>query len=613
MFAACSSEHPARRPEPLPKATKRAPSSTAAVIPPWQLWESAQTGPLAAADALDSEGKFDQSLRAYAEIEQRESEGRTKEEAFVRRVGTLLKLGQSRVALDQITLHLKNQGLGAQDISPILALLAAYSYEHQGDTNQTLAWLGVAYRKANGRGVVARRATTETESVLRRIPKEAFQEQNQIWTADNFFAPYFQREKARRSQGGVPESSSAALAWYRPESYGGSFDKGSIRESDLSPATVANVGPTGSGGTAVGVLLPLGGKYAGPAQQVREGIELAFNEAGISDRYRLVFADTGGDASRAESEYERLASQEGAAIVLGPLLVKEAEQVAQKSANVGVPFLTFTKRPGITALSRIGFRLGATAENQADELVTYAVRQLKLKSFALLYPDDGGSGSEFASAFRAAAAKSGGRISAEAKYTPGDQVSIAAAVSSVSAAPADAVFLPDSLEGASSVITALKSSPLKSATLLGPATWNDPVAVRGFGDLVEGAVYVTPYLASSAKPSVSTFNQHYRSAYHRDPDLLAAQAYDAASVVFRALQNGQKDQGDTKAVLIKNLKAADSFEGVTGKLAVTGDREITRRMSVVRLHHGETIEVMSGGTETGFVPDEPQENTAAKN
>jgi ABC-type branched-subunit amino acid transport system substrate-binding protein len=600
-FGSISSRSHSRQPE-------------AAVIPPWQLWDTHDlTNPdLAAADALENTGQFAQSLRAYRELEQKEPPGRVKEEAFVRSVGTLLKLGKSHEALDQITAHLKAQGLATQDISPILALLAAYSYLHQNDFNQTLAWLGVAYRKTSGRGVVARRVTIETENVLRHISKDNFAAEYELWRADPFFAAYFDREKMRRAEGGLPDRSPAMLSWYRPQTYGSEVRVGDLRETDLNPAQDFTVGNL-MGGTTVGVLLPLNGRYAAPAQRVREGIELALKDSGLADKVRLVFADTGGDPARAESEYERLATQEGAALVLGPLLVKCSEQVAQKSDSLGVPFITFTKRPGITLMSHVGFRLGATADNQATEVVSYAAQQLKLKSFALIYPDDG-SGAEFAAAFRAAVSRAGGRLTGEGMYTSGNPGSVQAAVQKVNGSGAEAVFLPDTLEGASPVITALRTSALKDAVLLGPATWNDPVAVRGYGDLIEGAVYVTPFYGASSKPAVTNFVEHYRATYSREPDLLAAQGYDAADVALRSMQDLQGQQGDIKPALIKNLKSADSFDGVTGKLAVNSNGEITRRMSVLRLHRGTAIEVMSGGNVTGFVPDEPQQGTtAAKN
>ena len=594
--------------EPLPESTAKPRSRTESPIPPWQIWDiyDISEPEFRAADELENSGQFEQSLRAYREIESRPVSPRVKEEAFVRGIGTLLKLGRSKAALEQITQHLKLQNLKTQDISTVLALLAAYSYLHQSDIDQTLAWLGVAYRKADTRGVVARRAKTEMENLIRAIPPENFSKEYEVWSADPFYLSMFDREKKRRAQGGQNIPIQSLQTWFRPDSYGAQPPSGLVPDETLT----ASLNTAPSNAPVIGVLLPVTGKYAEPSKHVRDGIELALQDMQLADKVKLVFADTAGDPLQAENGFEQLVTREGAAMILGPLLVKTSEQVAKKSDAAGVAYLTFTKRPGITTLSHNGFRLGATAANQASELASYAATQLNAKNVAIFFPDDGGGGEEFSSAFRGAAAKYRLKVVAQASYLPGNPQSIEAAVSSAAGKTVDAVFIPDTLENSVSVIRAVRASEMKNAVLLGPALWNDPVAVRGFGALIEGAVYVTPFYSASAKPNVVRFVNQYRQAYGGDPDLLAAQAYDAATLVFKAFQNAQSESGELKSTLIKKLRAVDSYEGVTGKLSVTANGEIERRMSVLRVYRGGLIEVMSAGTVTGFVPDEPQQEKA---
>ena len=122
------------------------------------------------------------------------------------------------------------------------------------------------------------------------------------------------------------------------------------------------------------------------------------------------------------------------------------------------------------------------------------------------------------------------------------------------------------------------------------------MAIRGYGQLLDGAVFVTPFFAESTKPAVRQFVSEYNFKYGKDPDLLSAQAYDAAMLMFNSYTPGV-----TAEALNKKLRQVDGYIGVTGKLVVAPSGEIKRRMSVLRFENGDLIEVMSGGVLTGVV------------
>lgn len=585
------------------------PSSGASdtVIPPWQLWSAEPSGfpGLDTASSLEAQGKFTLAVQSYRDVELRAAPGREREEAFARRIGLLLKLGRSKEALQQITSHLKEENRSADQISPILALLAAFAYEHESDWDQTFAWLGVAHKRSQGQGMVARRALLEAERVLRALPEDRFGTTEQVWGTDAFVGSIVARERSRRSQGGRVEPL-GGKDFFRPETYGAGRESGEVREGDLAPSTLA---PQPSGPAAVGVLLPLSGKFADSAAKVKQGIELAHELS--NSTVPIAYGDTAGEPTQAESEYVRLA-QQGAVVILGPLLVKTTEQVAQRSQTVHVPFVTFTKRPGVTDLSPVAFRLGATAENQLSESVRYAVDELHAKTFVLLAPAGDTSADEFAKAFSHAVSSAGGTAAGTVLYRARDDDAARSAVQQVESIKPDAIFLADELDKASAVLRSLKNSSVSKSTILGPALWNDAVALRAFSSYLEGAVFVTPFFARSAKPKVTDFVSAYRQRYGGEPDLLAAQAFDVASLVFRLLGTTASGSTATGAnpqaisdALMKGLQSTDTYDGITGKLTVGKNRDISRRMSVVRMYHGEAVEVMNGGNVTGFLPNEP--------
>lgn len=581
-------------------------------VPPWQLWDSGslQSPEMAEAEVHLRQGQLEEAIFSYRDAIERSDSLRVREEAQLRMFGTLLKLGQSSRVLKQISAYLKAENLTIADVGERYALLVAYAYAHQNDTDQMLAWLGTAYNATGGQGLYSMQARKEMQRVIPALPPAAFREFEQRWRTDALAGPIFAKERIRRAQGGAlrpkPSEKWFTASTYRtvlpPEipnealaSRSGDVDALSDDATDVGSQAATTV--PGSK-RAIGVLLPLSGRFAEHALKVKEGIGLAI-EADGPEKIETVYFDTKGDALIAEQEYLRLAQQEGVSVVLGPLLVKEAESVAVRSREVGLPFITFTKRSGVPGLGSAVFRLGATLEDQVDELLTYSTSQLGLRRFAVLYPEKS-SGREFATIFRDTCRSMGIEIVGEYAYYQGDQDSMRSAVAEASVSAPEAVFIPDSLEGAFGVLEALENSELSDAVLLGPAQWNDPVAIRGYGQLIEGAVYVTPFYAASRSPGVSDFISSYTDKYRHAPELLAAQAYDATKLAISSLRAQKTANGK----LIDTLSDVDVLNGVTGRLSVQEGGEIRRRMTVLRLYKGEVIEVMTGGVVTGFFPND---------
>lgn len=602
LTVSCSSRPPARViPRPLPEAVSAKPQPPPPA--PWQVWSSDTLGEakLKQAEEAILAGKLPEAVELYTQVEHQTTSPVIREVAVMRRAGTLLKQGLSREALENITSFVRNQGKTVQDLSPQMSFIVAFAYLHQGDMNQALAWFGQTYQKAGARSDLGYRTEREVKQLLRGLNQGALSAYESQWRSDPFVGPLLTAEQTRRAQGARPETIDLAR-WFIPSTYlprAGATTTApppdeSILESDITaPAPV-------DGEFSVGLLLPLSGRFAEHGRRVKEGIELAVDEfTAQGGRVRVVVADSAGEPDIAAREYANLVQREGVSFVFGPLLVKTAIAVAEQSRALGVPVMTFTKREGIPAMSPAVFRLGATARDQAQELVQFAAERHGVTSFATVYPNSE-TGLELADAFRRATAERGLALNVDVAYHHGDSEGLKRAVQELEVNPPQALFIADSIENAWPVLELLQSSPLRNALILGPAAWDDPVALRGYASLLDGAVFVTPFFAATHDPAVRVFIDRYRERYGHDPGLLGAQGYDAARLLFSALPVPDY----RPETLIQGLQTADIYSGVTGKLSVGGDREISRRMSVVRVVNGEPTELMARGEPTGILLDE---------
>jgi len=556
-------------------ATKTAPPA------PWELpqLQSAPTPELAAGDNYAARGALAQAMEQYRLGAKLARSRAVREEALLRIVSTHLKFGQTKRALQEVKDFSALYGIEVQDLDPRVGLVVAFAYERDADIDQALAWFALTEISPKGDGQLSRRARDELKGLIASLPKSTFEEQEAKWINHRSLGPLFEAERARRLMSGEPAPRTLAQ-WFQPKTY---QTGANIEVHKLS------VVPDGM--VVVGLLAPLSGRFQPYGERVKRGVELALNEAERRGaKIALFTGDTAGSAERAIVEYNRLVTEHNVQVVLGPLLYRTSTAVGAAAEAAQVPIVSFTKREGVPELNSFVYRLGATADSQVEELLDYTSNTLNLRSYTVLYPNTR-TGIELSRAFRRRAEHMGSVIFGETAYTISDPSSLRTAVERIKVRPPEGVFIADSLEAAFPLLTALYELQLESTVLLGPAAWDDAVALRGYSGLIEGAVFVTPFFSESKSPEVAEFTSLYRQEFNAEPDLLSAQAFDATRFVLRGFSGAKKVPGE----LLRVLRSADIFHGVTGELRADETGEIHRRMSVIRLIRGEPTEVVSKG------------------
>jgi len=167
---------------------------------------------------------------------------------------------------------------------------------------------------------------------------------------------------------------------------------------------------------AIGVVLPLSGRYASFGQESLRGVLLA---AGIFDRaqalpprgeaatggerpsvpgpgaidermerppLRIVVRDSAGKAERAAEAVRELAEDAEVLAIVGPIFSDESEAAAKEAERHRIPLLTLSNREEVPADRDYVFRLRTTAKDEVGFLVDHAVDVLEAKKFAVLYP-----------------------------------------------------------------------------------------------------------------------------------------------------------------------------------------------------------------------------------
>ena len=149
----------------------------------------------------------------------------------------------------------------------------------------------------------------------------------------------------------------------------------------------------------------------------------------------------------------------------------------------------------------------------------------------------------------------------------------------------EAVFVPDYAATAIVLATQLRSA-VPDLVLLGSNGWNDPKQLARAGAEVEGAVFVDGFFAGSERAPTRTFMTAYQAEYGAVPGILEAQAYDAATLLRRALETGVR----SRAAVVPRLRLLGSIDGAGGRI-VFGPEGVDRQVFLLTLRGGMVREI----------------------
>ena len=180
----------------------------------------------------------------------------------------------------------------------------------------------------------------------------------------------------------------------------------------LLPDLLQQVGQFGARARHIAVLLPLSGATAESAMAIRDGIMAAYYKDPL-EQPELRFYDTGGNAQMLWSVYQN-AIQEGAEIVIGPLLKDSIQQLA-RSGDLPVRVLALNQisneQTGLPL-----YQYGLAPEDEARQVAEKMINDGKRQVIALV--PDTAWGSRVLAAFEQQFINLGGEILTSGQYAP---------------------------------------------------------------------------------------------------------------------------------------------------------------------------------------------------
>ncbi|HLT58091.1 MAG: ABC transporter substrate-binding protein [Limnochordales bacterium] len=338
----------------------------------------------------------------------------------------------------------------------------------------------------------------------------------------------------------------------------------------------------------IGMLGPLSGDYATYGTSVANGVELAINEANASGQYSYRFVlrkeDTRGDQTQALNAINKLIELDQVTAIVGAVLSGETHTAAPTAQDEGVPTIT----PSATAsgISEIGdyiFRNVITDDVQALQMAEYAITQLGLKRFAILFANND-YGVSLRRAFEAGVRDHGGQVVAVESYLDGDS-NFSAQLTNIAAQNPEALYIGGYYTEAAKIAQQAALQGLQ-VRLLGPDGFDSPELINLGGEAVEGALFTSGFYAGTTEPVAAEFVRKYKEAYGSEPDMFAANAYDSARILLAAIQA----VGPNRAAVRDWIASVENFPGVTGPTTFDEKGDAVKPLYILRVQDGAFVQ-----------------------
>lgn len=336
------------------------------------------------------------------------------------------------------------------------------------------------------------------------------------------------------------------------------------------PPLATPVPPAPSGPPRVGLLLPLSGPAAALGQAMLNAAQMALfdqPDSGIT----LLPRDTQGSADGAVAA-ARDVIQQGAQVIIGPLLAAEVEAVKPIAAGANVPVLAFSNS---TAVAGGGvFLLGFQPAQEITRVVQYAMSKGHTR-FAVLAPDSAYGNLAIDALKTAVGANGSASVVRVATYDPTTTDLAPIVRDFAQGLDCDALLLPEGGARLRLLAPLLPYDGIDPDTVkyLGTGLWDEPGL--GTEPALAGGWYAAPAPAARAQ-----FVSRYQALYGGTPPRLATLPYDAVSLVVTLVHGG----GGLSTAALAN---PNGFAGVDGIFRLLPSGVTQRGLAVLEVGRGE--------------------------
>ncbi|MBX3207256.1 MAG: ABC transporter substrate-binding protein [Labilithrix sp.] len=335
----------------------------------------------------------------------------------------------------------------------------------------------------------------------------------------------------------------------------------------------------------VGAYLSLSGADSTFGTDTREGIELAVEETNAAGgvkgkRIRVIYEDDKSTTHEAVQKVRQLIDRNKVVALLGEVASSRSLAGGLIANTSKVPMVT----PSSTAVEvtknrRWVFRSCFTDDQQGAVGARFIWNDLGKKRVGVFFAAQDSYSSGLARAFRDEFKKLGGEIVIDKGYQKGE-TNFRTYLSELKAANPDVLFVPNYYNEMVLIARQAREVGIPGSMFVGGDGWDSSNLVAGAGAELEGAHFTNHYAPDVPWENSKKFVTAFTAKYEHEPTSLTAQGYDAAKLLFDAIERAPET---TPASIRDALAATKDFKGATGTMTMDKDHNANKPIVVVRI------------------------------
>ncbi len=337
----------------------------------------------------------------------------------------------------------------------------------------------------------------------------------------------------------------------------------------------------------IGHFASMTGPQATFGKSTDDAIKLAIKErnakGGVKGKpVSLVTIDDAGKATEASTAVTRLINDHGAVAILGEVASGLSLAGGPIAQNAKIPMISpSSTNPDVTDIGDYIFRVCFLDDFQGWAGAKFARDNLKADKVAILYDQAQAYSKGLADFFEKSFKEMGGTIAVRQAFN-GSNLEISSQLQAVKDSEPQVIYLPVYYSAAATIIRKAREAGIK-APFIGGDGWDSAELAKNAGDAINGNFFTNHYAPEEPRPEVQNFVKKYQEEYGATPDGLAALGYDAALVLFDAMERAKSLSGPD---LRDAIAATKGFTGVTGTFSIDDKRNAQKSAVVIEYKDG---------------------------
>jgi branched-chain amino acid transport system substrate-binding protein len=350
-----------------------------------------------------------------------------------------------------------------------------------------------------------------------------------------------------------------------------------------------------TGDIVIGEFASLTGDTATFGVSSDEGVQLALDEinaaGGVLGR-KLTYKreDDQSKSDEARTAAEKLINRDKVVALIGEIASKNSIAAAPAAEAAHVPMLSpGSTNPKVTQMGQYVFRACFIDPFQGEAMARFALENLKLKKFAILYAVNSDYSKGLRDFVKETLAKRGGSVVAEQSYNEGTDKDFSAQLTSIKNQNPDAIFVTGYYGEAALIAKQARALGMKMP-LIGGDGWDSDKLTEVGGDAMNNTYFSNHYSPDEDRPEVKKFVAAYKAKFKdkgtgegKIPDAMAILGYDATKLMADAIQRA----GSTDGPKIRDaLAATKGFKGAAGDITIDANRNASKPIVIVEVKDG---------------------------